>query len=133
MMKALTIAIAVGLALAACATAPSGPLKEGEVRVQALKTPGTIQPGGWQATFEGVEKPDSEIKLTQACLTWVTLQFRDGPYCSIVASEDPAAKLVTSRHVTMNPNNYTIYGYLMYTYKGQTRQSNTVSGSLLVR
>jgi len=123
----LTAAVVAG-----CATVPTGPLKEGEVRVQRLVVPESVRPGPYTVTFEGVEKERAEIVFQQACFTWQTSAFSDGPYCSS-PQEDAASKTVKVGLFTRNPNTYTLYGRLKYTHKGQPRESNTVRATLAVR
>jgi hypothetical protein len=128
------LARAVGLLVlsGACAAAPTGPLREGEVRVAKLNTPGTVERGSYNVVFEGVEKQSTDIAFTSSCFTWVTINFSDGPYC-FGAEENAASRTATARLITRNPNDYTLYGYLKYNYKGQERQSNTVRALLRVR
>lgn len=127
-------ALSVGLiAFSACATAPSGPLREGELRVTKLTVPNPAPAGPrYPAVFEGVERGSTDIRVVRACLTWQTMQFTDWPYC-FAGQEDTTAKTFTVHPSTRNPNNYTLYGYLEYEAKGRTKQSNTVRGSLVVR
>lgn len=118
--------------VAGCATVPSGPLKEGEVRVGRLVVPESVRPGPYTVTFEAVEKEKADIVFQQACFIWQTSAFSDGPYC-FTPQEDAAAKTATVGLSTRNPNTYTLYGTLRYTYKGQPRESNTARAVLSVR
>jgi hypothetical protein len=119
----MAVVAGVTLVLAGCATArtPSGPLREGELRVAKLTVPDSVKAGSYTVTFEGVEKADPAILPLQGCFLW----SGEGPYCSPVATS-PSPDQIPVGVVTRNPGTYRLEGYLMYTWKGDVRKSNVV-------
>jgi len=82
-MKIVLIAIVIGMAvllgISSCATVPSGPLSEGEVRLLSMQVPegGTLRLGmGYDINIIFEAEGSPEIK--RACFSW----SGDGPYCS---------------------------------------------------
>jgi hypothetical protein len=124
---AVILIAGTGLALVACATAPGGALRDGDVRVGKLTVPGSVKAGSYTVTFERVEKADPGILVTQGCFFWNT----EGPYCS-QPEANPSPDAVSVRLVTRNPNTYQLTGYLTYWWKGELRKSNQVSSTLRV-
>jgi hypothetical protein len=114
-------------------------MRQGDVRVQALKIPALVNAGEeYQVKFESVQKMGEGILLTGACFIWHTASWSDGPYCPSVREEGDGAVAVL---ITRNPNAYHLSGYLMYNYHEagkvhpEQRRSNEVrsSGSMVVR
>jgi hypothetical protein len=110
-----------------CAAAPTGPLKEGEVRVGKLTVPDAVRAGSYTVTFEGVEKADPNILPLQGCFHW----SGEGPYCFPVATSLSPDRVPVGL-VTRNPNTYRLTGYLTYVWKGDLHKSNLVSATLRV-
>ena len=88
-MKSVLIAVLMGgvvlSVVSSCATVPTGPLGEGELRLSSIQVPenGSLKVGlkYWvTVNFEAAGSP--EIK--RACFTW----SNDGPYCVDVNARD---------------------------------------------
>lgn len=114
----------VSVVLVACATVPTGPLAEGEVRVSGLKVPEKVKAGFYDVTLEGVQKKGAVV-LKDACFFWNL----EGPYCFPVREVNGE---VVARLQTRNPRVYTLSGYIRYIHRGETKKSNEVSAQLYV-
>jgi hypothetical protein len=123
----ITVISGAGLAFSACATSPSGSLREGDVQIGKLTVPDSVKAGAYVVTFERVEKADPSIVLSQGCFFWNS----EGPFCS-PADASAGGGTVSVRLVTRNPNTYRLTGYLTYSWKGEIRKSNQVAATLRV-
>ncbi len=115
------------MVLWACATIPTGPLAEGEVRVARLNVPNANVGKLYKVIFEGIQKK-GEVKITSACFTWEWIGGSES-HCFGLTEGDGTATVVLR---TMGAGPYTLHGHLRYLYEGNFRESNKVSGQLYV-
>ena len=117
----------VVLGMAACATVPTGPLKEGEVRVSSFNVPAAKAGKPYKVVFGGIQKK-GEVTITSACFTWEWTGGSES-HCFGLTEEDDR---VTVGLTTMHGGNYNLRGHLRYLYKGNFKLSNEVSDRLNV-
>jgi hypothetical protein len=136
-MRSTLIAALVGcgfLLVSSCASVPTGPLAEGEVRLLSVQVPGTdivrvSIPFVVNITFQA----DDEPEIKRACFFW----SGDGPYCVNVTDIDYGSpgKIQVRPKIpgAMTPGSYILECYVQYIYKGKTIMSNVVNTHILLR
>jgi hypothetical protein len=136
-MRAILIAVVVGCGpflVSSCATVPTGPLTEGEVRLLSIQVPGN------ESVRVTVEFPtnltfqaDGNPEIKRACFYW----SGDGPYCYYARNVDygpPGRIQIWSRAPVMQKmGSYRLEGYVEYLYNGKPRVSNTVNTAVNLR
>jgi hypothetical protein len=131
-MKIATIVIGIILITISCATVPTGPLAPGELRLTSLEIPEMIQAG---TPFDMIVsfQTNEPVQFIRACFYSSGGGVnREGPFCDRVV-EIVGTKTFKVRHLTRNPNVYTLIGYVEYRTGGQTKISNEVSAIESVR
>jgi len=136
-MRSTLIAVLVGcgfLLVSSCASVPTGPLAEGEVRLLSVEVPAadfvrvTI-PFVANITFQA----DDEPEIKRVCFFW----SGDGPYCVNVTDIDYGSpgkiKVQTKNPGTTAPGSHTLECYVQYIYKGKTIMSNVVNTHINLR
>jgi hypothetical protein len=136
-MRSTFIAVLVGcgfLLVSSCASVPTGPLAEGEVRLLSVQVPGSDVvrvsiPFVVNINFQAEDEP--EIK--RACFVW----SGDGPYCVSIRDKDYVAagkiQVQTKNPGTTISGSHTLECYVQYIYKGKTITSNVVNTHILLR
>ena len=136
-MRAILIAVLLSCVLffvSSCATVPTGPLTEGEVRLLNIQVPGN------ESVRVTVEYPtnlafqaDGNPEIKRACFYW----SGDGPYCFYVRNVDygpPGRIQIWSRApVVQKAGSYRVECYVEYLYNGKPRISNTVSTAVYLK
>jgi hypothetical protein len=136
-MRSTLISVLVGggfLLVASCASVPTGPLAEGEVRLLSLEVPGTNifrirAPSMVNITFQA----DGGPEIKRVCFFW----SGDGPYCANVTDIDygPPGKIRVQPRVpgAMAGGSHALECYVQYIYKGKTMMSNVVNTTIVLR
>ena len=129
-MRSTLIAVLVGcgfLLVSSCASVPTGPLAEGEVRLLRIEVPAADSvtmtiPFVVNVSFQA----DDEREIKTVCFFW----SGDGPYCVNVTDEDYVAagkiQVQTKTPGAMVSGSYTLECYVQYIYKGKAIKSNVV-------
>jgi hypothetical protein len=136
-MRSTFIAVIVGcgfLLVSSCASVPTGPLAEGEVRLLSVEMPGTdIVKMGTPFVVNITFQADDEPEIKRACFLW----SGDGPYCVSVRDEDYVAagmiQVQTKNPGTTISGSHTLECYVQYVYKGKTITSNVVNTHILLK
>ena len=136
-MRAILIAFLVGwgfFLVSSCATVPTGPLTEGEVRLLSIEVPGseairfTVE-FKIDLTFES----DGNPEIKRACLYW----SGDGPYCYFVKNIEygPPGKIqIWSRVPALSKaGSYRLECNLEYLHNGKPRISNMLGSSVYLK
>ena len=127
MKRALTsilMSVAVLLAISSCATVPTGPLEEGELRLLNMEIPehGNLQSGieyRINIIFQASGKPE----IRRVCMTY----SGDGPYCSsvkkvIYGSDEKYIQIPFYTRM----GEYRLECYVEYVRDGKIRRTNTL-------
>ena len=126
-LKAVLIGVAFLLVNSSCATAPKGPLGEGELRLVSIEVPenGNLKVGlqYWVTiNFEAEGRP--EIK--RICFYW----SGDGPYCVNVNPNGVKYTLPNGYFqvpLLARPNSNRLECYVDYIREGKGQRTNSVS------
>jgi hypothetical protein len=122
----------VWLGVSSCATVPTGPLAQGELRLIRMHAPESIRAGEPYEvliTFQAGGEP----QISRACFFWSGAIPREGPYCFGVfeINQGPPATFKV-RLRTRNPRTYILDGYAEYLRGGGTEKTNEVSTQIYV-
>jgi len=139
-MRSTLIAVIVGcgfLLVSSCASVPTGPLTEGEVRLLSLVvlgSPGSnVVRAGIPFAVNITFQADDEPEIKRACFFW----SGDGPYCVTVTDIDYGSpgKIRAQPKVpgAMAGGSHALECYVQYIYKGKTMMSNVVSTTIVLR
>ena len=130
LVKRIVLLVAVAASFFSCATAPSGPLGPGEVRLIKMDIPHqesikrnlsfviTIQ-------FEADGRPE----IRRACFYW----SGDGPYCFKVVDVSygsPGTIRVEPR--ARDSGSYVLEAYALYVRDGKTQQTRAISSPVFI-
>jgi hypothetical protein len=118
------------LLVSSCATVPTRPLDQGEVRLLRIDIPfgGDIRrniPFPVNIIFEA----DSEPEIRTACFYW----SGEGPKCNKVQDVrygSPGIIYVDIR--APGPGTYVLETFILYIREGKTRRTETISSSIIV-
>jgi hypothetical protein len=131
-LKVILMGVAVLLVNSSCATAPKGPLGEGELRLLSIEVPdnGNLKVGiqYWVGiNFEA----DGNPEIKRACFYW----SGDGPYCVNVNGVKYTLPhgyfQVPLRARAVSDSNRLEY-YAEYIREGKRQRTNSVSSSITV-
>ena len=136
-LRSIFIAVLVScgfLLVSSCASVPTGPLAEGEVRLLKVEVPSAdlvrlAIPFVVNITFQA----DDEREIKRACFLW----SGDGPYCVNIKDENYVAaekiQAQTENPLTAMSGSQTLECYVKYVYKGKTITSNAVDTHILLK
>ena len=131
------IAVLVGcgfLLVSSCASVPTGPLAEGEVRLLSVQAQGTdvvrvAIPFVVNINFQA----DGNPEIKKACFLW----SGEGPYCVNVTDKDyveaKKIQVKTTNPGTMLSGSHTLECYFQYVYNGKTITTNVVNTHIFLR
>jgi hypothetical protein len=136
-MRSTLIAVLVGcgfLLLSSCASVPTGPLAEGEVRLLSMEVPGSnVIRIGIPFMVNVTFKADNEPEIKRACFFF----SGDGPSCVNVRDVDYGSpgKIQVQPKIpgAMTPGSHILECYVQYVYQGKTRASNVVNAHIILR
>ncbi len=132
-MRSILITVLTGgiiFLVISCATAPTGSLAPGELRLLKMDAPwgGTVKRGISFAVnihFESEGRPE----IRTACTYW----SGDGPYCSKVKKVDyEAPGTIQIELLNNSPGSYTLESYVLYIRDGKPQSTNVVNTQIYI-
>jgi len=122
-LTSIVISVAVLLAISSCATVPTGPLEEGELRLLSLEVPehGNLQ-SGVEYRININFKADGKPEIRRVCMTY----SGDGPYCAAVKKVIYGSEAYIQIPFYTRMGEYRLECYVEYVRDGKTRRTNTL-------
>jgi len=122
-LTSILMIAAVLLTISSCATVPTGPLEEGEVRLLSLNVPDNgVLKMGIQYWVNISFKADGKPEIRRVCMFW----SGEGPYCSPVKNVHYGSDAYFEVPLYAQPDQKRLECYAEYVRDGKIRRTNTV-------